>query len=70
MLSKSKGQVLRPSTVLHLLFHYNKDDSVPELISEAAIKAAINFVQVSCQQTAVMTGKGTIKELVKKCQTG
>ena len=58
MLSKSNGQVLRLSTVLHLVFHCNEEDRLPDLNSEAAIKAAISFVQVSCQQTAVMTGKG------------
>ena len=70
MLSKSKGQVLRLSTVLHLLFHYKKEDQLLDLVSEAAIKAAIDFVQVSCQQTAIIAGKGSLDEFVKKCQSG
>ena len=70
MLSKSKGQVLHLSTVLHLLFHYEKEDQLPDIVSEAVIKAAINFVQIACQQTAVITSKGTLDEFVKKCQSG
>lgn len=57
MLSKSKGQVLRLSTTLHLLFHYNSEGSLPDVISEAAIKAAIDFVKLSCEQTSNNCGK-------------
>lgn len=70
MLSKTKGQVLRLSTVLHLLFHYNVEESLPYEISEAAIKAAIDFVKVSCEQTAIIAGKGSVDDVIKKCQSG
>ena len=59
MLSKSKGQVLHLSTVLHLLFHYKKEDQLLDVVSETAINAAIDFVQVSCQQTAIIASKGS-----------
>ncbi len=70
MLSKSRGQVLRLSPVLHLLFNYNKEGEIPDVISEAAIKAAINFVKVTCEQTAMIAGRESVAETIKKCQSG
>ena len=36
------------------------------MISEDAIKAAINFVEICCQQAAFIGGKGTIEEEVEE----
>ena len=47
----------------------NGDLEVPSMISESAIKAAINFVSLCCQQTAYMTGRDNIKEEVKILNT-
>ena len=58
MLSKSKSQVLRIAPAFHLLFNYSNDEQIPAVVSEAAINAAINFVKISCQQTAITAGKG------------
>ena len=80
MLSKSKGQVLRVAAVLHVLSYIKvqNDDSAVEtqqsdelasVISESAIKAAVNFVSLCCQQTAYMTGRGNIKEEVEMLKT-
>ena len=65
MLSKSRSQVLRIAPVLHVLFHLGKDGDVPDVVSEGSIAAAINFAKVSCQQTSVIAGKGSIR---KRCR--
>lgn len=43
MLSESRSQVLRLSPVLHILFNYATNGTIPDTISEEAIRAAINF---------------------------
>lgn len=50
MLSKSKRQVLRVSTVMHVLFHTDTPTTIPREISEAAVgrgdfQEAINDIQ-------------------------
>ena len=69
MLSKSKGQVLRVAAALQVLFSLKEDDTEEQLptagvvlISEDAIKAAIDFVELCCQQTAYMAGRGKISD--------
>ena len=80
MLSKSKGQVLRVAVVLHVLSYIKvqnddsavetqQSDEIASVISESAIKAAVNFVSLCCQQTAYMTGRGNIKEEVEMLKT-
>lgn len=60
MLSKSRGRVLRVASVLHMLFSINDmEHDVGKEISETALKVAVNFVQVACQHTAFIAGKGT-----------
>ena len=41
MLSKSIGQIIR---VMHVLFHLEREDPLPNVISNEALDAAINFV--------------------------
>jgi len=71
MLSKSKGQILRVAAALHILFTMCVDESHTEdctEISNEAIVAAINFVDVCCQQTAYMAGRNDLRqdiELIK-----
>ena len=62
MLSKSKGQILRVATALHVLFHVGSYDSISGEITEEAIAASVNFVGLCCQQTAYMAGRGDINE--------
>lgn len=62
MLSKSKGQILRVATALHVLFHVGSFDSISDQITEEAIAASVNFVGLCCQQTAYIAGRGDIKE--------
>ena len=52
MLSKSKGQTLRVAVALHVLFNWETPQSIPEEMSDFAMKASINFVDVSVQHAA------------------
>jgi len=71
MLSKSRGQVLRIATILHMLFSIDSEhQSLDSEVSETAVKAAVNFVQTACQQTAFIAGKGHIQEEVQAYKTG
>lgn len=70
MLSKSRGQVLRLATVLHMLFSLDKTEDLSEEVSEEAIKAAVNFVKLACQQTAFIAGKKTLPEELEKFKCG
>lgn len=70
MLSKSLGQIIRVSAAMHILFHMDEEGSLPTVISEAAIDAAINFVEVCCQHTAYITGRGNINEELENLQSG
>lgn len=76
MLSKSRGHVLRLAAVLHVLFSIFETDSDctneeelnddEDVISEAAVKAAIDFTQLSCQQTASIADRGILEEEIQK----
>ena len=71
MLSKSRGQLLRIATILHLLFSVQKqNESLSDEISEVAVLAAVDFIKKACQQTAFIAGKGIIEEEVQACKTG
>ena len=62
MLSKSMGQIIRVSAAMHVLFHLDNTDPLSDIITNSAIKAAIDFVEVCCQHTAYITGHGKIDE--------
>ncbi len=63
MISKSTGQILRVSAVMHALFNLEGEE-LGNTITPAAIQAAIHFVEVCCQQTAYIVGRGELdKEL-------
>lgn len=67
ILSKSRGQVLRVAAVLHTLFSIeNENMNVPDEVSDTALKAAVDFVCVSCQQTAYIAGRGLIDEEIER----
>ena len=65
MLSKSKGQILRVAGVLHVLFHLDSDNKIPNVISEDAIRASIDFADVCCQHAAHIAGRGDIEESIQ-----
>ncbi len=63
MISKSTGQILRVSAVMHALFNLEGEE-LGNTITPVAIQAAIHFVEVCCQQTAYIAGRGELdKEL-------
>lgn len=74
MLSKSMGQILRVSVALHILFRVEREDPLQDplsdTISQDAIKAAINFVEVCCQHTAYISGRGKIENELELMQAG
>ena len=66
MLSKSKGQILRIAATLHVLFNMNDPLTIPTVISEPAIKAAINLVDICLQDAALLGGRADIGETIEK----
>lgn len=69
MLSKSRGQVLCLAAVFNLLFGQGGNEST-NIISDVAIRAAINFVNVTCQQTAYIAGRGVLEEEIERVGNG
>lgn len=69
MLSKSRGQVIRIATILHMLFNTEEEDLCTK-VSDGAVKAAINLVKTACQQTAFIAGKGLIQEEMQGYKAG
>ena len=66
MLSKSRGQILRVAAVLHVLFHLDTPLEIPKEISEQALLAAQNFVELCNQYTAFLAGRGEAVESIHK----
>ena len=56
--------------MLHVLFHLDTPDDIPSTISEAALQAAQNYVDLCCQHTAFLAGKGDIDDAIMKIQKG
>lgn len=52
MLSKSQGQILRVAAVMHVLVHLETPQTMSDTISEKALLAALDFVEVSNQHAA------------------
>ena len=70
MLSKSKGQILRVAAALHVLFHRDTPLNVPDNISEGAVRAAANFVDLCLQHAAYLAGRGDISEAIEALKPG
>ena len=70
MLSKSKGMILRVAGVLHVLFHMDSPDNIPTELCEEAIVAAQDFIDVCCQHTAFIAGRGSIQEAIQQLVKG
>lgn len=70
MLSKSKGQILRVSACLHVLFHVETPLDIPGTISVDAIKAAIDLVNVCIQHAAFLAGRGEIGDMIEEMGKG
>jgi len=70
MLSKSKGQILRVSAVLHVLFHINTPMAIPDVIGVDAVKAAIDLVDVCIQHAAFLAGRGNLQQTIAELAQG
>ena len=71
MLSKSRGHVLHLATVLHLLFHLDEPDAELEMeVPDSAVRATINFLEISSQQSAFIAGRSTVTAELEKFQGG
>ena len=70
MLSKSMGQIIRVSAALHILFNFDNNEPLSDTISDLAIEAAIDFVEVCCQHTAYITGRGNLHQELDRLETG
>lgn len=72
MLSKSKGQLVRVTGCLHCLFlmdDINTGESpdefqIPSVVTDAAVRAAINFVNTCMDHTLYLCGRDEVKEEV------
>ena len=70
MLSKSKGQILRVAAALHVLFSIDSPLAIPDVVSDDAIEAAIDLVDVCIQHAAFLAGRGDVQELVADMAKG
>ena len=68
MLSKSRGQILRVAATMHVLFHLDTPLAISSTISEEALEAAINFVELSNQHVAFLAGRGDITHAIEGIQ--
>lgn len=57
IVSKSKGQILRVAAIFNALFSLDPDHPLQEELSFVAIKAAINFVEMCNEHTAIIGGR-------------
>lgn len=79
MLSKSAGQTLRVAACLNILFKIRNepwpttndtnDASLEDMIIDAAIEAASNFIDVCCIQAAYMAGRTTEPAVISATAT-
>ena len=70
LLSKSKGQIIQIAATLHVLFNIETPLAIPTVISDAAIKAAINLVDVCIQHAAFLAGRGDVEETIQEMMKG
>lgn len=68
MLSKSKGQTLRIAAAMHVLFSWETPATISPTISDQALEAADNFVEVCIQHAAFLAGRGVIADEISSLQ--
>ncbi len=62
VLSKSKGQILRLSAVFNALFSLDPNYSLSDILSDKAIAAAVNFVELCNEHIAIMGGRANVTD--------
>lgn len=70
MLGKSSGLTLRVAAVMHVAFHLKSPHDIPKQISQQALEAALDFVDVCCKHAAFMAGREEMVDLIQQLQTG
>lgn len=65
VISKSKGQILRVAAIFNALFSLDDDHPLDENLSNVAIKAVINFVEMCNEHTAIIGGRKSTVEPLK-----
>ena len=65
MLSKSKGQILRVAATMHVMFNWETPHSTLIVISDEAMKAAIDFVEICNHHVNYLTGKDNINDEIE-----
>ena len=70
MLSKSMGQILRVAACLQCLFDLDGDYSTVCDVSREAVIAAMDLVEVCCQHTAYIAGRGEITQEIEIIDAG
>lgn len=56
---------------LLLYTYYDSDNyTITEEVSECAVRAATDYVTISCQQTAFIAGRGLLSEEVERYKSG
>ena len=64
------GQMLRVAACMHVLFSLESTEPLSFTISQSAVQAAINFVEVCCQQTAYIAGREKIADELSLAASG
>ncbi|KXJ15408.1 hypothetical protein AC249_AIPGENE10238 [Exaiptasia diaphana] len=64
MLSKSKGQILPVAGVFSVLFEIGLEN-VTEEITDVALAAAINFVELSCDHAFFLASRSSVKDEIE-----
>lgn len=64
VISKRKGQVLRAGAIMNALFSLDDKYTLQETINEAAVKAAIDFVQVCGEHATLLSGRRSLAEII------
>lgn len=70
MLSRSRGQVLRVAAVMHVLFHVDTPTSIPDELTESAVRAADCFVEICLQHASYIGGRGDLQEAIDEIDQG
>lgn len=58
--------MLRVAATLHVLFHMDTPQAIPQEISNEALSSAKNFIEVCNQHVAYLAGKGVISEAIER----
>lgn len=70
MASPVHGLTLRVAAVMHVAFHLESPHDIPKEISQQALEAALDFVDVCCKHAAFMAVREEMVDPIQQLQTG